>query len=665
MDDRLTLPTRNPWWLLGLGAALLVPQAAHALDPFTDGSKRLNNSDLSSGVALGVTDMNRDGLDDIVRLDDAEFLEIEYQQPDGSFERYVYGDLPGSQWALALGDIDGNGYPDIFTSGAYNGLKVLQANDTGDDFELTVMNTPDVFTQCVNFADIDNNGTLDLFICHDDGLSAPMNNDGDGNFTFDLGLINAESTVPSDNSGNYGSVWTDYDSDGDLDLYIAKCRLFVNDPMDGRRLNLLFENDGSGNYTDVAEAVGLRPGAQSWVADFGDIDNDGDMDAFLVNHDMVSQLYENQGPGPGANTYVDITNAAGMTADLIAIEDGIQAHFEDFDNDTFLDLLVTGRNGEHRLFLNNGDHTFTAESDPFPTDGLGIQSAVIGDLDSNGFPDIVAGFATGYNNPSNDNPDRLFLNPGNDNNGLNIELTGVASNPSGVGARIELHGEWGVMVREVRAGEGYGITNSLTRHFGLGTAQTIDSVVVRWPSGQVDTAKNPDVLNEQVHITEGCPETWYGDADGDGYGDSATTTGGCLPPQGYVQDNADCDDTDPDNFPNNVEICDEQDNNCDDEVDEGEVCASGTTTGSDSTGDEPLTSGDPSGSPETGNGPTGPIDPTSGDDDSSSGDTGASDGGGGGCGCGVSGSPERAGFTLLTFGLLFGLRRRRFGLSRH
>ncbi len=201
---------------------MLAPATASALEPFTDGSVLLNNPNLRSGVAIAVTDMNADGRDDIVRLDDAEILEIEYQQADGSFTHYVFGDLPGSQWALAVGDIDGNGYPDIFTSGSYNMLKILTANDTGDELSLSVMNSPDVFTQCANFADIDNNSTLDLFICHDDGISAPMNNDGAGNFTYDLGLINAASTVPSDNSGNYGSVWTDYDSDGDLDLYIAK-----------------------------------------------------------------------------------------------------------------------------------------------------------------------------------------------------------------------------------------------------------------------------------------------------------------------------------------------------------------------------------------------------------------------------------------------------------
>ncbi|MEM9454195.1 MAG: FG-GAP-like repeat-containing protein [Myxococcota bacterium] len=649
--------SRTMFWLLGSAGTALVASPAHALDPFTDGSSLLNNPTLTSGVAIGVTDMNGDGLDDIVRLDDAEIVEIEYQLPDGSFDHYVFGDLPGSQWGMALGDVDRNGYVDIFTSGAYNGHKLLRANDAGNDFDLTVMMQPELFTQCVNFADIDNNGTLDLFVCHDDGLSAPMNNDGTGEFTYDLGLINTESTVPSDNSGNYGSVWTDYDSDGDLDLYIAKCRLFVADPMDGRRLNLLFENDGNGNYTDVAEQVGLRPGAQSWSMDFGDIDNDGDMDAFLLNHDMLSQLYINQGPGEAQGTFVDATADSGMTDDLAAIGLGIQAYFEDFDNDTFLDLLVTGRDGEHRLFMNNGDHTFTAQVDPFPTDGLGVQSAAVGDLNADGFRDVMAGFATGFNNPSSSNADRLFINPGNDNNWLDVQLTGVASNIGGVGARIELHGAWGVMVREVRAGEGYGIHNSLIRHFGLGATDTIDSVVVRWPSGQVDSVDNPAVLNETVHITEGCPDTWYSDTDGDGYGDADQTTTACLPPVGYVGDDTDCDDADGANFPNNAEICDGQDNNCDGQADEGlDDCVP------DPGGSESTEGDDPTGVPTSSGSGTSNEPGTSAEGSSTGGDAGANDSGSGG-GCRVSGSGSGSGsgaaFGLMAFGLLMGARRRR------
>lgn len=653
------VPSRPSLLSIGVLGLLALPGPAHALDPFVNATPMLDNPNVASGVAMGVADLDGDGLDDVIRMHDADDLEIEYQQPDGSFTRYVWmSGLPGSsQWGMAIGDVDGNGYKDIFAGGAYNGMKLLRANDTGDDFTIATLAAPDTFVQCVNFADIDNDGTLDLFVCHDDGLSVPLNNDGAGNFTYDTGLINPVTTVPSDNSGNYGTVWTDYDNDGDLDLYIAKCRLAVNNPNDGRRLNLLFENDGNGNYTDVALERGLRPGAQSWVMDFGDIDNDGDMDGFLVTHDVLSQLYENPGDG---SAFVDITAASGMTADLVAIDLGIQAHFEDFDNDTFLDLLVTGRQGEHRLFFNNGDHTFTADLDAFPTGGLGIQSAVVGDLDSDGFRDVLAGFATGYNSPSLGNPDRLFLNPGNGNNWLDIRLTGVESNVEAVGARVELHGAWGVMVREVRAGEGYGVVNSFTTHFGLGTNTTIDSVVVRWPSGHVDTSNDPDALNEQVHIVEGCPDTWYPDADGDGYGDAAAGVTACLRPQGHVADDTDCDDAFAEAFPGNPEVCDGHDNDCNGEVDEGLECDP-DTGGVDSTGTPGDGDSGDGPSPGSGGPNTTSNDGSTGIDDAGTDDAGAADGGGEGCGCTTTAPGGRTGLTVLALGLLLVGRRRRFG----
>ena len=118
------------------------------------------------------------------------------------------------------------------------------------------------------------------------------------------------SDGPSDNSGNYGIVWVDYDFDGDVDMYMSKCRLGVTNANDPRRMNLLYENNGDGTFTEVAEDRGLRPFAQSWAADFGDIDNDGDFDAIVINHDIPSVIYEND----GMNNFTDITASTGAAA---------------------------------------------------------------------------------------------------------------------------------------------------------------------------------------------------------------------------------------------------------------------------------------------------------------------------------------------------------------
>jgi hypothetical protein len=478
---------------------------------FSDSSSLLVDQTVNSGCAMGIADMNGDGLDDIVRLDNAGDLQIEYQNAAGTtMGTYIFGNLGSSnEWALAIADVDGNGYNDVVAGGAYNGVKLLTANATGTAYTSSLMPGPGIFVQATNFVDIDNNGTVDIFACHDDGISAPYNNDGAGNFTHDLGLIFAESTVPSDDSGNYGTVWIDYDNDGDLDMYHSKCRLGVGNTLDGRRLNMLWENDGAGNYTDVAQARGLRPEAQSWAADWADWDLDGDLDCFIINHDILSGFYEND----GTHNFTNETASTGTTTDLGSLGLGIQCIFEDFDNDTYEDLLFTGRSGSHMLFWNNGDGTFTG-GDPFSAGGNGIQSAVVGDLNNDGFMDVYAGFATGFNSPSS-NPDMIFTNDGNTNGWIKVRLQGVTSNPNGIGARVELHGAWGVQMRDVKAGESYGISHTHTQHFGLGTETTIDELVINWPDGTQDVITNP-TPGQEIVVVEGSspPVNCPGDLDG-------------------------------------------------------------------------------------------------------------------------------------------------------
>ncbi|GJM31880.1 MAG: hypothetical protein DHS20C18_08810 [Saprospiraceae bacterium] len=446
---------------------------------------------------MGVTDMNGDGLDDIIRLHQTRTLIIDYQVPGANFTGYNYGNLVGTQWSMCIADADKNGYNDVFTGGAYNGLKLLKANSSGTEYTLNTLSVLPVFLQGSNFADINNDGSVDIFACHDDGLSLPYANNGSGVFTHDPNLINPESTVPSDNSGNYGSIWTDYDSDGDLDLYISKCRLGITDPMDGRRLNLLFENNGNNQFSDVAESVGLRPLGQSWAADFADIDNDGDLDCFVINHDINDNLYINNGQGQ----FTDIINSSGMVPELNAAGEGIQVKFADFDNDGFLDLLYTTNGLNHCLFRNNGDYTFTNFAAAFPTTDR-IHSAATGDLNNDGFIDIIASFGNGHNGWNASIDDKLFLNNGNDNSFLKVQLHGQASNVNGIGARLELYGAWGVQVREVRSGESYGIMTSMTQHFGIGQATGIDSLLVKWPSGVVDRVIAPS-FNTTISINEG------------------------------------------------------------------------------------------------------------------------------------------------------------------
>lgn len=477
--------------LLPFLSLLLFALSAQAQILFTNESSLLSETDFSSGVAIGVVDMNNDGLDDIIRMENGSGINIEYQnEPNAPFTNQ-YVDSDGSLWAVAAADTNNDGFSDIFSGGAYNQVKLYQRTEDGT-YDKSYLPGATLFVQGSNFADINNDGWLDVFSCHDDAESRIWSNNGDGTFSEADDWIDMTTTPASDNSGNYGSVWSDFDNDGDLDLYIAKCRQGVNSSSDPRRINQLFVNDGSGNFTEGAEARGLKIGAQSWTADFGDYDNDGDMDCFVTNHDAPSQLLENDGAG----YFTDITEAAGLVIDGLPI----QGIFTDLDNDGYVDILVSGTT--QYVYHNNGDGTFTNLEDALP--GFNdMQSFAVGDLNNDGFTDLYAGYASGFNSPT-DIDDALMINVGNAHNWLNIKPVGLFSNAQAIGARITITGDFGVQIREIRAGESYGISNSLTAHFGLGTFDAVDNVTVRFPSGIIIEVENPDINGTLVVEEAGC-----------------------------------------------------------------------------------------------------------------------------------------------------------------
>jgi hypothetical protein len=496
------MPTRLP----ALFAFMVITVSLTAQPMFSNQSALLPDAGMvSGGVAMAVVDMDGDGLDDIVRFEDASTLRIEFQLARGSFNSWTYpASLNGNIWSLAVADVDGDGLRDIGLGG-YNNTQLLKASNTDGIYGFTSNAAAPNITllQGSNFAPITGGAKLEYFACDDNVLSKAYHIDSYGALTYDARIINPVSTVPSDDSGNYASIWTDYDNDGDIDMYLSKCRLGVSQERDGRRLNQMWQNDGNGNFTDVAGAIGLLPLAQSWASDFADIDNDGDLDCFIVNHDKSSMLLKNDGNG----VFTDVTAAMGINNSLAFGPYGIQCNFEDFDNDGYIDLLLTHRDGiPVQLYLNNEGTSMalrTAAQITTNTADWPIQSAATGDLNNDGYVDIYGAYASGFNNPNSSAPDILLLNQNTGNNHLKIQLKGVNSNPDAVGARIMAYDQaWGVQTRELRSGESYGIMNSLTNHFGLGERTVIDSVVIRWPMGLVETLY--DVMaNQTLSINEG------------------------------------------------------------------------------------------------------------------------------------------------------------------
>jgi hypothetical protein len=459
---------------LTLAAALFTAGVSAQLS-FSNATVLLNQT-FNSGGCVAVSDMNQDGLDDIVHMNNSRRVMIEYQNPDGTFTLYDHGNISGSnQWGMCVGDVNNSGHNDVFSGGSYDGVHLLMVESPGVS-NLLSLPFGNMFMQACNMADINNDGWLDAFACHDDAESRIWGNNGLGQLLAANEWIDATTTPTSDNSGNYGSVWTDINNDGHLDLYIAKCRQGVNNPADPRRINMLFVNDGNNNYTQQAALRGVASSYQSWTADFADVDNDGDMDLFITNHDFTLQLFENDGNG----FFTDITAGSGLQVEGFFL----QAILKDFDNDGYVDVLYAG--GVHGFRKGNGDGTFTTVNNLFPY-GDTMHSFAIGDLNNDGFLDVYASYGNGYINPDPSNPDVLWLNNGNANNYLALNLIGTESNRNAVGARVEIYGPWGVQIREVRSGESYGINNSFQVHFGLGQETTVDQVVIKWPSGIIET----------------------------------------------------------------------------------------------------------------------------------------------------------------------------------
>lgn len=451
---------------------------------FKNKNTKLSNTNFHSGCAITITDWNFDGLDDIIRLDDGRIANIEVQRTNATFQNITIGTFSTSSgwaWGMVAADLDHNGYMDIIAGSSGPALRIFMTDANGVMGSMISLPNSGYFVQNITAGDFNNDGWIDLFVCDDNAQSHIYINDGAGGLNESFTTMNFDVTS-TDDSGNYGSVWTDFDNDGDLDLYIAKCRQGVTSPTDGRRINVLFVNDGNNNFTEAAAAYGINVGWQSWTSSFGDIDNDADLDLLLTNHDYESQIWENDGTGH----YTDITATTNFDiSDITAIE----SVFEDFDNDGYVDILVTGSNS--RFYRNNGNKTFTKLEGLFNTNRM--ESFAIGDLNHDGKVDIYGGYATIYTNPSIID-DVIWMNSTNNNNHfVTINLIGTVSNKGAIGARATLYSSLGAQLREVRAGDNYGTCNSPMLHFGMGSVTTIDSIVVRFPSGITQTLINPAV----------------------------------------------------------------------------------------------------------------------------------------------------------------------------
>jgi len=440
--------------------ALLFGASLIAQVSFTTRNDLIQNYSGQQSISV---DMNGDYLDDFVRVSGSG-IGIDYQQPNGTFNSVYYNMTIQNppNWSVAAGDIDENGYTDLVLG---NGARVsfLFANDTGTGY--TEQTHPEyIFSQRSNLVDIDNDGDLDAFVCHDVDESHPYRNDGNQNMVFDQALIQT-----LDLAGNYQSLWVDYDNDGDTDMYLTKCRQ-GSQPGDIERTNAMYRNNGDGSYSEVAASINLADNEQSWSSIFQDFDNDGDFDVFCVNHSDANRFYENDGTG----IFTDIIGSTGINENDLGAWENQGA---DFNNDGFVDILSEM---SRELYINNGDMTFTGMDLPF-------EQGAIGDFNNDGYLDVAQG-------------SNLWMNDGGPNGYIKIGLEGVESNSNGIGARITIYGDWGIQIREVRSGVGFSNMSSLIAHFGIGTSTEVDQIIINWPSGTIDIIDNPDTNTQHVFV---------------------------------------------------------------------------------------------------------------------------------------------------------------------
>jgi tetratricopeptide (TPR) repeat protein len=344
-------------------------------------------------------------------------------------------------------------------------------------------------SQTAAWADIDNDGFLDLFIGNEKARSELYHNKGDGTFE-DI----SKSAGIDQLTFAKGVTAMDYDKDGYVDFFVSVFNGTKN----------LYHNNHDLTFTDVAKQAGVQDSTYSFSTWFFDYDNDGWPDIFLAGYNINSiddvlrsyqrqpvaeaprktlRLYRNMHNG----TFQDVTAQVGL--DRVFMPMG--SNFGDIDNDGFLDIYLGMGNPSfvslmpHVLLRNNEGKSFvdiTASSGTGELHkGHGIAFA---DLERRGQEDIIAEIGGAV--PSDRHTLRLFRNPGNGNDWLNVRLSGVKSNRSAIGAEIKVtvendgHGSRSIY-RTVGENSSFG-GSPLEQHLGLGHAARILSIEIWWPA---------------------------------------------------------------------------------------------------------------------------------------------------------------------------------------
>jgi hypothetical protein len=302
----------------------------------------------------------------------------------------------------------------------------------------------------------------------------------------------------------------DYDNDGYMDFYVSV--------MNGD--HYLFHNNRNLTFTDVSAAAGVQGPWQSSPAWFFDYDNDGWPDLFVGSYyvSLEENMRSYLGLTPNAETlklfknmkdgtFRDVTKEVGL--DKVFMPMG--ANFGDIDNDGFLDIYLGTGNPSYASLLpnvmlrNDGGKFFTDVTASSGTGDLHKGHGVaFADVANNGNEDLLAQIAGAT--PGDSHPFRLFENPGNGNDWINLHLVGVKSNRAAIGARIRLTvtnagGAARSIYRTVGGGGSFG-ASPLAQHVGLGKAAQISELEIWWPASNTRQTFTDVGKNQFLEIKE-------------------------------------------------------------------------------------------------------------------------------------------------------------------
>jgi hypothetical protein len=462
---------------------------------------------------------------------------------DGTFtDVTAQAGLVHSGWgqAVCVGDYDNDGFDDLFIT--YFGKNVLYHNNGNGTFtdvtaKAGVATDGKRWNTGCAFVDYDRDGKLDLFVanyidmdlatapvpesgpclykgvmvaCGPPGMNGGKNilfhNNGNGTFS-DVseasGITNANGTY------GLGVLTADLDNDGWPDIYVA----------DDSTASALYQNLKNGKFQDIAIDAGCalsadgKPQAGMGIS-AGDYDLDGNLDLVKTNFaGDTPSLYHNLG---GA-TFEDATFPAGLGRHTQFLGWGVG--FFDFDNDGWPDILICNGHvypeveqlrteagyAQCKLLYHNMHNSHFAdvseEAGPAISEPSASRGCAFGDFDNDGDIDFVI-------NCVNDVPRLVRCDSTLKHNWIKVRTIGTKSNRSGIGARVrcvaQIPGEAKPhsQIDEVRSGGGYLSQSDLRVHFGIGKAEKVNLIEIKWPSGAVDTLKDIKP-NQVIYVKEG------------------------------------------------------------------------------------------------------------------------------------------------------------------